>query len=83
MLFATSLSFAPFRSWFDPSYSGLGLGFLRFEGRTATLPCAVMLAWGLAAAWVAVTKGSARRSALCLECDLVSAPYCICDLDFK
>jgi hypothetical protein len=45
MLFAATLSFAPFRSWFDPSYLGLGLGFLRFEGRKATLPCAVMLAW--------------------------------------
>jgi hypothetical protein len=41
MLFAATLSFAPFRSWFDPNY----LGFLRFDGRSATLPCALMLAW--------------------------------------
>jgi len=34
MLFAATLSFAPFRSWFDPNY----LGFLRFDGRSATLP---------------------------------------------
>ena len=58
MLFAATLSFAPFRSWFDPSYLGLSLGFLRFNGRGATLPCALMLAWALVAAWVAVTKGN-------------------------
>ena len=58
MLFAATLSFAPFRSWFDPNYLGLSLGFLRFSGRSATLPCALMLAWALAAALVAVTKGS-------------------------
>jgi len=57
MLFAATLSFAPFRSWFDANYLGLGLGFLRFEGRRATLPCALMLGWALAAGLVAVAKG--------------------------
>src|SRR5260370_34536286 len=69
MLFAFSLSFAPFRSWFDPGYLGLGLGFSRFEGRAATLPCAVMIGWALAAAWVAVAKGSARWMILVLAGD--------------
>ena len=69
MLFAATLSFAPFRSWFDPSYLGLGLGFLRFEGRSATLPCALMLAWALAAALVVVTKGSGRWMILVLAGD--------------
>ena len=69
MLFAATLSFAPFRSWFDPSYLGLSLGFLRFEGRTATLPCALMLAWALAAAMVAVATGSGRRMILVLAGD--------------
>ena len=69
MLFAATLSFAPFRSWFDPNYLGLGLGFLRFEGRRATLPCALMLAWALAAALVAVTKGRGRWLILVLVGD--------------
>lgn len=69
MFFAATLSFAPFRSWFDPNYLGLGLGFLRFEGRRATLPCALMLAWALAAALVAVVKGNGRWMILVLAGD--------------
>lgn len=69
MLFAATLSFAPFRSWFDPNYLGLSLGFLRFEGRLASLPCALMLAWALAAALVAVVKGNGRWVILVLAGD--------------
>jgi hypothetical protein len=68
-LFAATLSFAPFRSWFDPNYLGLGLGFLRFEGQAATLPCALMLAWALAAALLAVAKGGGRWMILVLAGD--------------
>ena len=70
MLFAATLSFAPFRSWFDPNYLGLSLGFLRFEGRRATIPCALMLAWSLAAALVAVAKGRGRWMILVLAGDV-------------
>ena len=69
MLFAATIAFAPFRSWFDPNYLGLGLGFLRFEGRAATLPCALMLAWALAAALLAVAKGGGRWMILVLAGD--------------
>jgi hypothetical protein len=70
MLFAATLSFAPFRSWFDRSYLGLSLGFLRFEGRTATFPCALMLGWALAAAYVAVAQGTGRWMILVLAGDM-------------
>ena len=69
MLFAATLSFAPFRSWFDPSYLGLSLGYLRFEGRSASFPCAVMLAWALVAALVVVVKGKGRWLILVLVGD--------------
>ena len=70
MLFAATLSFAPFRSWFDPNYLGLSLGYLRFEGRRATLPCAFMLAWALAAALIAVAKGRGQWMILVLAGDV-------------
>jgi len=70
MLFAATLSFAPFRSWLDPSYLGLSLGFLRFQGRAASLPCALMLAWALAAALLAVTKGGGRWMTLVFAGDV-------------
>lgn len=70
MLFAATLSFAPFRSWFDPSYLGLSLGYLRFDGRGAALPCALMLAWALTAALLAVAKGRGRWMIVVLVGDL-------------
>ena len=69
MLFAATLSFAPFRSWFDSNYLGLGLGFLRFDGHRATLPCTLMLAWALAAALIVVIKGRGRWMVLVVAGD--------------
>ena len=66
MLFAATLSFAPFRSRFDPSY-------LRLEGRRASLPCALMLAWALAAAFIAVIMGNGRWMILILLGDALWA----------
>jgi hypothetical protein len=60
MLFSAVVSVAPFRSFLEPDYPGLGLGFLRFEGRAATLPAALIFGWAVAAAWLAVAKGRGR-----------------------
>lgn len=60
MLFSVIVSVAPFRSLLDPSYPGLGLGFLRFEGMAATLPAALIFGWAVAGAWLAVSKGRGR-----------------------
>ncbi|MCI0350474.1 MAG: hypothetical protein L0Z53_13695 [Acidobacteriales bacterium] len=56
MLFAAPLVVAPIRSLLDPRYVGYSLGLLRFEGRTAVLPAAIILAWALATAWSVVAK---------------------------
>src|SRR5262245_32339024 len=61
MLFASPLVVAPFRSLLDPGYVGYSLGFLRFEGRTAVLPAAIILAWALSSAW-SVVSNPGRRS---------------------
>jgi hypothetical protein len=60
MLFSVILSVAPFRSFLDPNYPGLGLGFLRFEGMAATLPATLIFSWAVAAAFIAVAKGKGR-----------------------
>jgi hypothetical protein len=57
MLIAMLLAVAPIRSFFDPQYLGLSLGLLRFEGRAATVPATLILAWALASAWVTVARG--------------------------
>lgn len=56
MLFATPLVVAPIRALLDPGYIGYSLGLLRFEGRTAVLPAAIILAWALATAWSVISK---------------------------
>jgi hypothetical protein len=73
MLFAALLSVAPARSWLDPNYGELGLGFLRFAGRAATPPATLLLAWSLASAWRAAAGARGRRLTLVLVGDLFSA----------
>lgn len=60
MLFSVVLSVAPFRSFLDPNYPGLGLGFLRFDGMAATLPAILIFSWAVASAFISVAKGRAR-----------------------
>jgi hypothetical protein len=73
MLFAALLSVAPARSWIDPNYGELGLGFLRFGGRAATLPAALLLAWSLASAWLAAAGARGRWLTPVLVGDLFCA----------
>jgi hypothetical protein len=61
MLLAAAFSVAPFRSFLDPAYPGFGLGVLRFEGRNATLPTALLLLWALASALL-LASGSRGRA---------------------
>lgn len=73
MLFSLVLSVAPFRSFLEPEYRGLGLGFLRFEGMAATLPATLIFAWAVASAWLAVSKGRGRWMTLILAGDIFMA----------
>jgi hypothetical protein len=73
MLFSLVMSVAPFRSFLDPNYPGLGLGFLRFEGMAATLPATLIFGWAVAAAWLAVTKGRGRWMTLIVVGDIFLA----------
>jgi hypothetical protein len=73
MLFSLVLSVAPFRSFLDPNYPGLGLGFLRFEGMAATLPATLIFGWAVAAAWLAVSKGKGRWMTLIVVGDIFLA----------
>jgi hypothetical protein len=73
MLFSLVLSVAPFRSFLDPNYPGLGLGFLRFEGMAATLPATLIFGWAVAAAWLAVSKGRGRWMTLIVVGDIFLA----------
>lgn len=73
MLFSMVLSVAPFRSFLDPNYPGLGLGFLRFEGLAATLPATLIFGWAAATAWIAVSKGEGRWMRLILIGDIFLA----------
>ena len=73
MLFSIIVSVAPFRSFLDPGYPGLGLGFLRFEGMAATLPATLIFAWAVAGAWLAVSKGRGRWMTLIVVGDLFLA----------
>ena len=57
MLFASLLVAAPIRSFFDPTYMGYQIGFIRFAGGWATLPATLVLAWALSSAWIAVGRG--------------------------
>lgn len=73
MLFSLVLSVAPFRSFLDPNYPGLGLGFLRFEGMAVTLPATLIFGWAVAAAWLAVSRGRGRWMTLILVGDIFLA----------
>src|SRR5205814_1436631 len=73
MLFSLVVSVAPFRSFLDPNYPGLGLGFLRFEGMAATLPATLIFGWAVAAAWLAVSKGRGRWMTLIVVGDIFLA----------
>jgi len=73
MLFSMVVSVAPFRSFLDASYPGLGLGFFRFEGMTATLPATLIFGWAVAAAWLAVANGRGRWMTLLIVGDILLA----------
>ena len=73
MLFSVVLSVAPFRSFLDPNYPGLGLGFLRFEGMAVTLPATLIFGWAVAAAWLAISKGRGRWMTLIVVGDIFLA----------
>lgn len=73
MLFSLVLSVAPFRSFLDPNYPGLGLGFLRFEGMAVTLPATLIFGWAVVAAWLAVSKGRGRWMTLIVVGDIFLA----------
>lgn len=73
MLFAILVSVAPFRSFLDSDYPGLGLGFLRFEKTMATLPATLIFCWAVAAALVAVGKERGRWMLLLLIGDIFLA----------
>jgi len=73
LLFSMVVSVAPFRSFLDPNYPGLELGFLRFEGTGATLPAALMFAWAVAGAALAVGKGRGRWMTLIVIGDIFLA----------
>jgi hypothetical protein len=73
MLFSAVLSVAPFRSFLDPDYPGLGLGFLRFEGIAVTLSATLIFGWAVAAAWVAVIRSRGRWLTLVLVGDIFLA----------
>jgi hypothetical protein len=60
MLLAAAFSVAPFRSFLDPAYPGFGLGVLRFEGRNATLPTALLLLWALSSALLLASGARGR-----------------------
>lgn len=73
MLFSVVLSVAPFRSFLDPNYPGLGLGFLRFEGMAVTLPSTLIFGWAVVAAWLAVSQGRGRWMTLIVVGDIFLA----------
>jgi hypothetical protein len=73
MLFSAVVSVAPFRSFLDPNYPGLGLGFLRFEGIAVTLSATLIFVWAVVAAWLAVSKSSGRWLTLILVGDIFLA----------
>jgi hypothetical protein len=50
IVFATANSAAPMRALIDDIYMGWQIGLLRFEGRAALLPAAIVLIWALMAA---------------------------------
>jgi hypothetical protein len=64
MLFASPLVIAPFRAVIESQQFAYAIGFIRFEGLAAALPAALVLAWALASAWIAVSRGAGRWMAV-------------------
>jgi len=73
LLLAAVFSVAPIRSAIDTNYPGLAFGILRFEGRSAVIPAAVVLIWALACAYLAVGKGAGRAMWWVAAFDLLMA----------
>jgi hypothetical protein len=73
MLFAMVVSVAPFRSFLDPDYPGLGLGFLHFERTAATLPATLIFCWAVAAAFIAIVNSCGRWMLLLISGDIFLA----------
>jgi hypothetical protein len=73
MLLAMVVSVAPFRSFLDPEYPGLGLGFLRFERMAATLPATLIFCWAVAAALIAIANLRGRWMLLLIIGDIFLA----------
>lgn len=73
MLFAAVVSVAPIRSLLDPDYAGYAVGVIHFEKRAVALPAALILAWALATAWIAVGKGRGQWMRLVMVGDLFFA----------
>src|SRR5215217_3370432 len=73
MLFAAIVSVAPIRSLLDPEYVGYSVGVFHFEKQAVALPAALILAWALTSAWVAVGKGRGRWMRVVMIGDLVFA----------
>lgn len=60
MLFAGVVSVAPIRSFLDPDYMGYELGIIKFQKLAVVIPAALILAWALAASWIAVNNRRGR-----------------------
>ena len=73
MLFAAIVSVAPIRSLLDPNYIGYSVGVIHLEKRAVALPAALILAWALTAAWLAIGKGRGRWMRLVMIGDLFFA----------
>jgi hypothetical protein len=73
MLFATVVSVAPVRSFFESHYAGFAIGLLRFEGRTATVPSLVILVCSLACAYFVVSRSVGRGLLLVAVFDFLFA----------
>lgn len=73
MLFAAVISVAPIRSLLDPDYIGYGLGEIQLEKRAVVIPAALILAWALSSAWIAVGKGRGRWMRVIMVGDLFFA----------
>ena len=60
LVFAIANSAAPFRALVDGMYMGWQIGLLRFEGRSAVLPSAAVLAWALVSLCLCAVRPASR-----------------------
>ena len=60
LLFATANSAAPFRALIDDMFMGWQIGLLRFEGRAAILPSAIVLAWAVVSLCLCAARPASR-----------------------